>query len=289
MAWIQVDDSIREHDKIYRLADILNIPDAYAVGLMVCFWAWAATAAPDGNVTEFPARAVAAAAKWKKGANKFYDALLEARFLEKQDEKVVIRNWDQRATLLMEYMERQKENTRKRVQRYREKKEKRSEESGNVTGRKKIDSGNVTVTLQKRDVTHIPESTLPESTIYNSTAKSYSSIGNVTDNSEPKPCCAALGRVEEIFSQKIRPPKPEDIEVIRALLDKHSEDSVLRAIEEASRTGGKSAAYLAAILARWKKVPGKDAPKREGNRTPTYDLGLLDSMDLMMPPEGHEK
>ena len=36
--WIQIEDTIREHDKIFNLSDRLNIPDAYAIGLMVCLW-----------------------------------------------------------------------------------------------------------------------------------------------------------------------------------------------------------------------------------------------------------
>ena len=65
--WIQVEDTIRDHDKIFKLSDILGITDAHAVGLMVCLWTWVAANAPDGDLSEFPPRAIAAAAKWGEG------------------------------------------------------------------------------------------------------------------------------------------------------------------------------------------------------------------------------
>ncbi|WP_411678128.1 hypothetical protein [Caproicibacter sp.] len=141
MAWIQVDDGIREHDKIYNLADALGITNAHAAGLMVCFWTWAATAAPDGIVTNFPPRAIAKAAGWDKGgakgAQKFYNELLGIHFLEERDgDKVFIRNWEQRATLLLDYIEQQKENTRRRVQKCRERK--KNQQGVTVTPQKDV-------------------------------------------------------------------------------------------------------------------------------------------------------
>ncbi|MDU7337582.1 MAG: RusA family crossover junction endodeoxyribonuclease [Clostridium sp.] len=72
MAWIQVDDGIKEHDKIYNLADTLKISNVYAVGLMVCFWTWAVVSAPDGNITKFPPRAFSDDAQLAMQITAFY-------------------------------------------------------------------------------------------------------------------------------------------------------------------------------------------------------------------------
>jgi len=122
VAWIQVDDGIRDHDKIYNLADTLKITDAHAVGLMVCLWTWAVTSAPDGDITNFPVRAIARAAGWDKKPEVFYAAISapESRFIESVSGRVMFRNWDQRAAMLMDAVEQGREKTRKRVQRYRQ-------------------------------------------------------------------------------------------------------------------------------------------------------------------------
>lgn len=168
--WIQVEDTIREHDKIYNLSDELGIPDAYAIGLMVCLWTWASSNAPDGDLTSFPPRAIASAAKWgkagAKAASRFYDALLEVQFLEKlEDGRIVIRNWEKRATLIMDYVEQQREKTNERVKRYRDRKKKQKsiseipeKPSSNVSQSEKC---NVTDTLQNGDVTPMCRSCNP--------------------------------------------------------------------------------------------------------------------------------
>jgi hypothetical protein len=124
MAWIQVDAGIREHDKIYNLADALKITDAHAVGLMVCLWTWAVTAAPDGDVTNFPPRALAKAAGWTKKTEIFFNAICSpsSQFIVQANGRTFFKNWEERAAMLMDALEHVKEQTRKRVQNYRNRK-----------------------------------------------------------------------------------------------------------------------------------------------------------------------
>ena len=168
--WIQVEDTIRDHDKIFKLSDTLGVSDAHAIGLMVCLWVWASSNAPDGDLTNFPPRAIAAAAKWDKtgakSAGRFYDALLEARLLERlEDGRIVIRNWDKHASLIMDYIDQQREKTNARVKRYRERKKSKKtapELSESVTRNvSQSQDCNVSVTLQNGDVTPIPYQTIP--------------------------------------------------------------------------------------------------------------------------------
>lgn len=270
MAWIQVDDSIREHDKIYNLADVLNISNAYAVGLMVCFWTWAAVAAPDGDVTNFPPRAISQAAGWDKdgakGAQEFYNDLLKIRFLEKHDDGTVhIRNWEQHAALLLDYIDKQKEKTRRRVQKYREKK--RENVTLHVTQSKaqSVTQCNVTETLQKRNVTPlpIPKSTLPKSTLpesNNNTPSASTAEGVTPDAGAGKD----FGRVCQAFEDTVNPmPSSKDGMILSELYRDYPVQRVLDAIDETARCQGRSAAYVRSVLQnedRKAKAPPNTGP-----------------------------
>lgn len=273
--WIQVEDTIREHDKIFNLSDELGIPDAYAIGLMVCLWTWASSNAPDGDLSNFPPRAIASAAKWDKTGAKasarFYDALFKVKFLEKlEDGRIVIRNWEKYAALIMDYAEQQREKTRERVKRYRDRKKKQKAVSTepektpcNVSQAEKC---NVTDTLQNDDVTPIPNHTIPNHTINNKpTSKpNTASIpveGNVT---------AALRKVCEEFSQAIHEPNEKEREQLRLLLGEYSMPTLLAAISDA-KGKGRSVNYLRTILESWKRTGS--APTAPTNAPePSFDL-----------------
>ena len=272
--WIQVEDTIREHDKIFNLSDELGIPDAYAIGLMVCLWTWASSNAPDGDLSKFPPRAIASAAKWDKTGAKasarFYDALFKVKFLEKlEDGRIVIRNWEKYAVLIMDYAEQHREKTRERVKRYRDRKKKQKSASTepektpcNVS---QAEKSNVTDTLQNDDVTPIPNHTIPNHTINNKPTSNPNTTsipveGNVT---------AALRKVCEEFSQAIHKPNEKEREQLRLLLDEYGESTLLAAIRDAAGKG-RSVNYLRTILESWKRSetppPGTVAP------SPSFDL-----------------
>lgn len=144
--WIQVYSNILTHDKTYGLAESLDVPNYAAVGLMVSLWSWASINAADGDITNYPPRAIMDAAGWKaENPEDFYKSLLDIRLIEKSKDGVFIRNWERYASTLMDKMEGQKKKTNERVKRYREKaqKAKYNSDSGhcNVTC-------NVTETIQ---------------------------------------------------------------------------------------------------------------------------------------------
>ncbi|MCI1955352.1 MAG: hypothetical protein LKJ21_03125 [Oscillospiraceae bacterium] len=256
MAWIQIDDGIREHDKIYNLADALGISNAYAVGLMVCFWTWAVTAAPDGDVTNFPPRAISKAAGWEKGgskgAQKFYDDLLRIRFLEKkEDGRIVIRNWQQHAGLLIDYIEHQKENNRKRVQKFRERQKKKP----TITPSKR----NEEVTPDRQDC-NVTE-TLCNGSTYTKTltktlGKDKLSVINTPSSSTvegaaPKDGGAGpdFGVVCQEFEEKVNPmPSSKDGVTLGELIRDYPVKRILDAIAETARCQGRSASYVRSVL-----------------------------------------
>lgn len=254
MAWIQVDDGIREHDKIYNLADALGISNAYAVGLMVCFWTWAATAAPDGEVTNFPPRAISKAAGWDKGgttgAQKFYEDLLEIHFLEKREgDKVFIRNWDQRATLLLDYIEQQKENTRRRVQKCRERKKRKELPNETLhdpgTPGHCNSNGNVTETLCNG-------ATPPNLKVPNQNKLSVNNTPSSSTEESVTPDGGAgpdFGTVCQAFENTVKPmPSPKDGTILSELYRDYPVQRILDAITETARCNGRSASYVRSVL-----------------------------------------
>lgn len=129
MPWIQIDDTLPTHDKIYDLSDELNIDIPQAVGYMVMFWLWVAKNATDGNITQYKPRAIADAVLWRKKPNIMYDALFKVRLIEKRnDNQIFVRNWDKRAEMLIDAVEIQKEKTAQRVRRHRERKKLQQQE-----------------------------------------------------------------------------------------------------------------------------------------------------------------
>ena len=49
MAWLKVDQTIRDHHKILDAADLLQTTDAHVTGCLVLLWLWAIDNAPDGS------------------------------------------------------------------------------------------------------------------------------------------------------------------------------------------------------------------------------------------------
>lgn len=287
--WIQVEDTIRDHDKIFKLSDTLGISDAHAIGLMVCLWVWASSNAPDGDLTSFPPRAIAAAAKWDKtgakGAGRFYDALLEVRLLERlEDGRIVIRNWDKHASLIMDYIDQQREKTNARVKRYRERKKSKKaapESSGSVTRNvSQSHDCNVTDTLQNDDVTPIPYQTIP-----NHTNNTYNAatIPVSTDMSGQE---EALRRVCDEFSGAIHAPSAKEREQLRILLEEYGPSALSAAIQEASGKG-RSPAYLRKILEAW-SASGGDLTREGVPANPSYDIEAYErfSRQALMETEG---
>lgn len=153
--WIQVYANLPGHRKTCKLRDSLNLKSNYeAVGLLVCLWSWAAVNAVDGNLSDYSARDIADATGYKKAPAKFLEALVQAGFIDQEEDgTLMIHDWMEHAALLMDSNEQQKKNTRERVKRYRERKK-----SGDVTP-----SSNVT--CNGSNAPTLPNLTLPYLTV----------------------------------------------------------------------------------------------------------------------------
>lgn len=124
MAWLSVDQSLPDHRKTLRAADILSVSPVQIVGHMVCFWLWALDNAPDGDLGDVTPGMIARAAQWDGDPQLFTDALSEARFLESEGDPR-IRNWEEYGGKLIEG----KRKSRERAKRSEERRKAKEQET----------------------------------------------------------------------------------------------------------------------------------------------------------------
>lgn len=265
--WIQVYSNILTHDKTYALAEQLKVPNYGAVGLMVSLWSWAAINAPDGNITAYPKRAIADAAGWSKGADKFYQVLLNVRLIEQlEDGRVMIRNWERYAALLMDMMDEQKKKTTERVRKHRQKKT----GSGNVTDISKDEAkdkpSNVTETPEKEsneekcNVTETLQTVTRNATetLCNGATEPNLTKPNITkpkDKDHPHPDHAAAdGEIAKFIEHELcMTLSGVAIDQINSWLNEWPDREVIRfAISEAVLNNKRSIKYVDAILRGWR-------------------------------------
>lgn len=164
--WIQVYTNTMTHRKTCKLRDILGLKTNYeAVGVVVCFWSWAAVNAVNGDITGYSSRDIADAVGYKKAPSKLLGALVESGFVDRNtDGSTKIHDWEEHAALLMDSNEQQKKNTRERVKRYRERRKQKSD--GECNGSESVTCNDcVTVTHGDCNGPTLPNLTLPNLTI----------------------------------------------------------------------------------------------------------------------------
>lgn len=110
MAWIKVDQTLRDHHKILELSEILDISVPTAIGHVVMLWTWSLDNAPDG-VLPGP-RALARICDWTGDPKQFLDALVQVAFVDQVGTKFEVHNWGEYAGSLIEKRERAAERMR---------------------------------------------------------------------------------------------------------------------------------------------------------------------------------
>ena len=96
---------LREHKKMFKCAEALNISRVEMIGTLVCLWLWALDNAEDGSLADVSNRTIACVCGFpEKKAQKLVDALFQTGFLDKDEERncYVIHDWNEYAGKLME-------------------------------------------------------------------------------------------------------------------------------------------------------------------------------------------
>lgn len=153
-----------------------------AAGLLVSLWLWAAQNATDGDLSGCSDRAIAKAAGYRKAPGLFVAALKEAGFLN-EDNK--LHDWEEYATLLINVVDNQKEQTRERVRKFRERKKGKEARNCNVTER-----------YENESETLCNAPTVPNHTIHNITLPTTLSSDTSTGTSPSAPPAASRGECD---------------------------------------------------------------------------------------------
>ncbi len=82
------------HPKFRALMRSLSLPQYVVVGLLESVWTLAAQFADDGDLSRFDAHAIADYAGFDGNAEALLTALVECRWLDRCDNRLLIHDWD---------------------------------------------------------------------------------------------------------------------------------------------------------------------------------------------------
>jgi hypothetical protein len=99
MAWIESHQSLGGHIKLRRLARMLGVERAQAVGHLHYLWWWALDGAPSGDLTGFTPEEIAELSDWPGDADLFAEALHKCGWLDSDNK---IHDWNDYAGKLIE-------------------------------------------------------------------------------------------------------------------------------------------------------------------------------------------
>ena len=115
MAWIKVEQTLVNHNKVLDVADDLQIGVPQATGMMILLWLWALDNAPDGSLDKVRPRSLATAAQWDGDPDAFVEALKNAHLLDvTEDGSLYLHDWHEYGGKLTAKREAEKERSRRR-------------------------------------------------------------------------------------------------------------------------------------------------------------------------------
>jgi len=123
------------------------------MGHITSFWLWALDNVPDGELDGISPRMIARAAQWEGEPEDFMNALIEAGFIDKTDDGLIIHDWYDYAGKLVERRIAERERSRQRRAASRKKKK---DDQTATDGRPTDD--------QKKTVGTVPNRTVPNRT-----------------------------------------------------------------------------------------------------------------------------
>jgi hypothetical protein len=112
MAWLSVDQSLPTHRKTLEMAALLDLPPVYVVGHLTAFWLWALDNAPDGSLYRVSPRVIAIASQWQGNPTDLVNAMLQAGFVDEDENGLSIHDWQDYAGKLIDRREANKQRMR---------------------------------------------------------------------------------------------------------------------------------------------------------------------------------
>lgn len=93
--WIKSHLSLARHPKTLRLTRLIHVPTPAAIGHLHLLWWWCLEYADDGDLSRFHAEEIALAAQFDGDADSFVDGLVEAGFLDRVADALIVHDWDE--------------------------------------------------------------------------------------------------------------------------------------------------------------------------------------------------
>lgn len=101
MDWFRVDSGLPEHHKVRRLAYLLKAEPIQILGLLIRLFCWVARNREYGNLDGMWTCDIANSAGWHGDPDEFVNALVEAGWLDKDEDGVLsIHDWEDRQPLI---------------------------------------------------------------------------------------------------------------------------------------------------------------------------------------------
>ena len=98
MGWIEFNLKLRDHWKINRLKDILQVRYAEALGLVSCLWTWAGEYAENGSLRPFTSQEIEDAMRWEGEKGRALKAFYDCKLLDKDKQ---VHDWKKHGIRLL--------------------------------------------------------------------------------------------------------------------------------------------------------------------------------------------
>ena len=95
MAWIELHTNLPRHPKTMQLQERLRVKAPTVIGHLCLLWMWTLENAPDGRLNRMDAKALAKICQIPaRRAEEFLDALLACGFLDRDEQGLMIHDWE---------------------------------------------------------------------------------------------------------------------------------------------------------------------------------------------------
>lgn len=111
MAWIEFHTPLRDHWKVQRLADLMKVEYAQALGHLACLWCWVAENSPKGGLKHFTAKELCTAARINADLD-LKSLLKQVKLLDANDR---IHDWGKHGLKLLESKRKRQKEYRSRL------------------------------------------------------------------------------------------------------------------------------------------------------------------------------
>lgn len=248
VAWIESHQELGRHPKTRKLARLLGVTVPTAVGHLHFLWWWALDFAQDGDLTRYDPEEIAFGAMWEEDATQFLQALVNAGFLDFDEETngYKLHDWDEYAGRLIERRNADAERKRKA----RETAKKRDSSGTSVPNVNDVADVRRTSAGHPQDVQRnltVPNQTKPNLTV--PVNHHHDGEPTLDDKSTNDDRVALICRLAEDCFGRI--PNPLEIDKVLSYLDDGMEaEAVALAIKQAAERG-KDLYYARRIMESW--------------------------------------